>query len=96
MDNAIIQTIPPHQCPNCGNKKFHKTEKKIQYFQALVGAEVIFVEVQRRRYRCSGCQSKIWDRVSGACSYKKKTDGLVQWERRHETGKETRKKERIR
>lgn len=95
MDDAMIQTIPPRQCPYCANKKFHKTEKKFQYYQALVGKEVIFIEVQRRRYRCSGCLSKIWDRVAGACSYKKKTDGLVLWEKEHEVD-ETGRKEKIR
>lgn len=81
MLDSIIQTIPPHHCETCGNQKFHKTEKKVQYYQSLMDGEVVFVEVKRRRYRCTGCGNKKWDQVSGACSYKKKTDGLVLWEK---------------
>lgn len=59
MHDSIIQTIPPHHCVTCGNQRFHKTEKKIQYYQALIHGEVVFVEVKRRRYRCTECGNKL-------------------------------------
>ncbi|QDX93191.1 hypothetical protein EEL32_12355 [Brevibacillus laterosporus] len=66
-------TEPPKRCSVCRNQKFHKTETRIQVFDDIVDGEPRKVEVKRQRYRCPNCLTKVWDKVHGACSYRRKT-----------------------
>jgi DNA-directed RNA polymerase subunit RPC12/RpoP len=72
-----MKTIKPQVCPDCGCTKFHKTERRMQEYQDIVNGHIVENEIERRRYRCVGCSTKLWDTIEGLDTYRRKTTRLL-------------------
>jgi hypothetical protein len=80
----LLATIKPSCCQLCNNTKFHKTDNKLQAYKDIINSKIVEIHIKRQRYRCTKCQTKIWDRVVGGDTYKQKTDRYLQHEYQQE------------